>query len=120
MLLIPARTADHKVALAANTKAVCFIVQSFTSPASLNLFKHCQTADWPGGLASNIFKELEDPHTPSTHMTPMNLQNKINANKDLTYTANPKMLFDKIEDIETQFSDTLVLMSALEEREQSL
>jgi hypothetical protein len=53
-------------------------------------------------------------------MTPMNLQNKINANKDLTYTANPKMLFDKIEDIETQFSDTLVLMSALEEREQSL
>jgi hypothetical protein len=104
--VIPALTAEHKAALEANAKTVCFVVQSFGSQSSLNLYRRCKTADWPGGLANDIFKELEDRHTPSTHMTPMNLQNKINAIKELTYTANPKLLFDEIEDIETQFSNT--------------
>ncbi|GKY91056.1 hypothetical protein MPSEU_000078400 [Mayamaea pseudoterrestris] len=101
----------QKLAVKRNSKAVAMLVQAFKKDSLLLLYHQCCTSDWPTGLASDLMKRLQDRYQPNDALTGIELEQAIQAIKDVSATSNPEVLFDAIDRVAIKFATSSVKLT---------
>jgi hypothetical protein len=86
-----------------NNVAIANFTMAFTTESSIQLLFKSQTAEWPGGLAHLVVKELMAVYMPQDTVTRSELRQMLNR-VSMKTKEHPRVIFEQISKIQNRFT----------------